>query len=280
MPKTKKNDIANFTLLLIAISISLLALILIKDYVGFAGVEVPAQAGYITTIVMDDRQQSVNWAGIFGLVFSQTGFNESQTVTLNPGDLVSQTVVFSCVDPNENDQEIYASINSTIDFATIIPGSTGMVDVNFLNLTNSTGERANNTFTDNISILLGSTNISGIPAVHTYVNDNPDGNKTFFTGILNSSGRLVFVIRVMQTSQTGFKGNIVDYQALLPVGNTSTKYYFFTDPNDECPSGFGIGQLGDGVISGYVFETNTSTIAVSTLAQMSEINCCIILLLF
>ena len=44
---------------------------------------------------------------------------------------------------------------------------------------------------------------------------------------------------------------------LVGIPNSSLIYYFFTDPNDECPAGFGTGSTGDGVIQGYVLDNET-----------------------
>jgi hypothetical protein len=235
------------------------ALIFVKKFIGYAGVEVPAEAGTVTTVIIDDRQPTSRWHGLYGLVFSESGFNEEQTATVSAGELSSKIFVFECVSPNEDEQELYASTNDSIDFSNIRAGTPDMIDKGVFNLTNYTIDSANNTFTDFANITLGSNRIVNIPAVYTYVNDAVDGSKTFFTGILNASGKLVMVARLLQKSTTSFKGTNVKYQMLLPVANYSTKYYFFADPNDDCPSGFGTGQVGDSVITGYVFESNSTT---------------------
>ena len=251
------NNFMHYLLLIALVAGAIFGLVMVKKFTGFAGTEVPAEAGTITTIIINDRQASSNWAGIFGLVFSQSDFDETQSATVNPGEISAVTLVFVCVDPNKAVNDIYASLNSTIDFSNVKAGITSMIDADYLNLSNSTRDRANNTFTSNESILLGTTNISGIPAVYTYVND-ASNNTLFFTGILNASGKLVMVIKIFSTTKTSFKGTNVDYQALLPVKNTSTTWYFFADPNDNCPAGLGSGQIGDSIIQGFVFETNSS----------------------
>ena len=253
------SKIAYYILLTILLASAIFGLITLKKFIGYAGFEVPAEAGTITTIIVDDRTQSSHWAGLFGLVFTESGFGEEQSVTLDAGDISANTFVFDCVDPNNGYQEFYASTNDSIDFDNIRAGATDMIDVDFLNLSNTTIDRANNTFTANVSILVGNTNISGVPGVYTYVNDAPDSSNAFFTGILNESGRLVMVARLYSSSTTSFKGTNVRYQMLLPVPNSSTKYYFFADPNDECPAGFGTGQVGDAIITGYVLEWNSTT---------------------
>ncbi|MBI3026940.1 carboxypeptidase regulatory-like domain-containing protein [Candidatus Woesearchaeota archaeon] len=256
---TSNNNFVHYSLLFLLIALAILGLVLVKKFTGFAGTQLSAEGGTITSVFIDDRSTSSNWAGAFGLVFSQSEFNEEQSAILDAGTITSVTLVFECQDPSKSINEMYAIPNSTMNFTDLRAGSTKMIDEDFLNLSNSTRDRANNTFLKNESILLGTTNISGIPAVYTYVSDAPN-NSTFFTGILNSSGRLAMVIKVFSTSQINFKGTKVDYQSLLPIRNSTTKWYFFADPNDECPAGFGSGQLGDSVIDGYVFESNATAV--------------------
>jgi hypothetical protein len=256
------NKFVYYSIIFILLAIAIFGAVTIKKFIGYAGAEVPAEAGTITTVTIDHRTASSNWHGLYGLVFSESGFSEEQSAVVDPGELSSKIFVFDCVDPNQAQQELYASTNNSIDFSNIKAGTTEMIDTDFLNLTNATRDRANNTFTELVNITVGSTSVINVPAVYTYVNDAPDSSKTFFTGILNASGKLVIVARLLQSSSTSFKGTNVKYQMLLPVPNSSTKYYFFADPNDECPAGFGTGQVGDSVITGFVFERN-STIPIS-----------------
>src|SRR3989338_405768 len=132
-----------------------------------------------------------------------------------------------------------------------------MIDDQFINFQEYRTDMANNTFLQNVSILVGDINISGIPGVHTYTNSAP--GVSFFTGILNDSGNVVMVGKAFVTSQTSFKGTSVRYQMLLPIPNASMRWYFFRDPNDECPAGLGLGQVGDSIIQGYVFVANSTT---------------------
>jgi hypothetical protein len=256
-----QKRMVNWLIIVLLISASLAGLVFLKKYIGFAGVEVPAEAGTITTLKIDDRRQTALWAGAFGLIFRESGFNEEQFQTYAPGDLTSLTLVFDCFE-DKSEQEIYASLNNSISFATLRAGSWDMVDRDFFNLTEYKTESANNTFVRNVSVLVGSTNISGIPGVYTYQNSLPNST-VFFTGILNDSGRLVMVGKAYFSSQLSFKGTNVRYQMLLPIPtNTTKKWYFFSDPNDNCPAGGTTATVGQATIQGYVFEFNT-TIAIS-----------------
>ncbi|HLG25105.1 MAG TPA: DUF87 domain-containing protein [Candidatus Nanoarchaeia archaeon] len=265
------HKFADFVILTLIIALALFGTILAKKYIGFVGSEVPADAGYITSILIDDRQPTAYWHGLFGLVFSQSGFNESQGVNLDSGEITTNTFVFDCMDPSISENEMYASRNSVVDFSNVVAGNTDMIDRDMLNLSLTIIERANNTFTNRVNITLGSTVIQNVPAAYTYINDAPNTTK-FYTAILNASNTLLLAIKVYGSSTTSFKGTIVDYQALLPIFNDTTKWYFFPDPNDECPAGLGIGQVGDAVLSGFVFETNsTNPIADATVSAGGNI---------
>jgi hypothetical protein len=248
------NKIIYLFLIIILIIAAIFGAIAIKKFIGYV-VSIPAEGGYITEVIIDHRTQSSYWQAFYGLVFTERGYDEEQTATAQPGGISSQTFVFDCVSPTEDVNELYASTKNSIDFDNIQAGTVEMIDIDFLNISPTEKDSATNTFTENLSIMLGSTNISGIPAVYTYVNSMP--NTTFFTGILNSSGDLVIVSNVLLSSVKGYKGTKVKYQMLVPVKNNSITYYFFSDPNDVCPAGYGTGIIGDGVITGYVFEDIT-----------------------
>ena len=85
--KLLDNNFVYFFLLIILLAGAIFGLILVKKFTGFAGTQVPAAAGTITTVLIDDRQTSSNWAGLFGLTFSQSGFNETQSATLTTGTI-------------------------------------------------------------------------------------------------------------------------------------------------------------------------------------------------
>ncbi|MBS3131312.1 DUF853 family protein [Candidatus Woesearchaeota archaeon] len=258
MQKSSLKRIKENAILAAFLVFAIIAIIFLKNYIGFAGTEVSSSAGTVTEVVIDDRRATVWWHGLFGLAFSESGFDEEQSSILDAGTITSEIFVFNCIDPNQAEQEIYASTNANPSFAGVRAGSAKMIDDNLLNLSNSTRERANNTFTQTASVQLGSTTISSIPAVYTYVDDIPDVNSTFFTGILNASGELMLVGRLLQSSKKSFKDTNVKYQMLLPIPNSSIKWYFFADPNDVCPAGLTTGQAGQGTVAGFVFESNST----------------------
>ncbi len=265
--KILDNKLVYYWLLALVMVLTIIGAIFLKHYIGFAYLAQPAST--ITTIQISDVRVAYRWHGIFGLAFSESGFNETQSASLTPGAVSTQILVFECLDPNQNNQEMYASLNNSIDFSNIRPGTTAMIDQGLLNFSNDTFsfDTAAAAFTHNISFLLGAANISNVPAAYTYVNDGPDAGLAFYTGILNASGQLAFVIKLAIPSQSSFKGTNVRYQSILPVNNLSRTYYFFADPNDQCPPNFGIVVQGAAILAGYVFESNSTTPLVNAIVS-------------
>src|SRR3989344_141570 len=224
-----------------------------KIYLGKVA-SVDGRGGYITKIVIVDKTQTSFWQGFYGIANMERGYTESQTFGAEPGGLDEKHLFFDCLSPSEDEHEIYASTNSSLDFNSVSAASIQMVN-DFLNQSVGRRDSANFTFTDNLNFTVGSQLVTNVPGVYTYINDEP--SSYFDTGILNISGELVFAAHILNLT-SGFKGQKSKYQMIVGVPNNSMTYYFYTDPNDECPAGFGTGLLGDGVINGYVtdFETD------------------------
>jgi hypothetical protein len=121
------NKFVYYLIIFILLASAIFGIMIIKKFIGYAGVEVPAEAGAITTVLIDDRTTSSHWTGVFGLVFTESGWGEEQSLILDPGDISSNSFVFDCVDPNQDYQEFYASLNDSIDFDLLKAGSTDMI---------------------------------------------------------------------------------------------------------------------------------------------------------
>ena len=138
----------------------------------------------------------------------------------------------------------------SVDFATLVTANVDELD-SYMGCAGR-GDCATATYTHNMSIMLGTTNITGIPATYTYRYDGD--NDIFEIGILkDGDGNLVFVTPVSSV-QKGYSENVtVNYQMLLPTPeNTELTYYFLTDPYEVCPSGGGVGEVIAANVSGYV----------------------------
>ncbi len=252
-----KNSLGYMALLVLLTILTILVAVVIKKFIGY-GTYIAAQAGYVTQVNIQHITPTPYWFGLNGLVFVESTFAESQTYTVTGPGINSQIFVYNCVSPTESWNELYATLDKNIDLSagTVRAGTTDMLD-NWLNISPAEKDSARNTFNKNVSILLGSTNISGIPAVYTYVNQK--SNDTFFTGILNVSNQVIMVSRLYKLPPlTGYKGSPVTYQKILPVPNSSATWYFYRDPYDTCPIGTGTGIIGDGIVIGYAIDKYTN----------------------
>lgn len=248
------------TIELVLLSISLLStsvfLILITTHyllTGYAAY-IDAEAGYITEVEIIKEFPTTFWNGVYGLALRVPGFSEQLSVELD-NEIKRSDVFFDCLnpDPEGGVNEIYAAVNLSVDFDTLTPATITELD-DYMGCAGRE-DCASGTYTHNMSIMLGSTNITGIPATYSYRYDGD--NDIFEIGILkDGSGNFVFVT-VVSSVQKGYSENVtVNYQMLLPTPEyASLTYYFLTDPFEVCPAGGGVGEVIEANVSGYVKDT-------------------------
>jgi len=237
----------------------------ILDKTGHA-VAISSKAGEITTLTVHATKDVEMWGGIYGLVLRVPGFTQQLDIEFDNGEIARSDVFFDCLQYDASGgPEIFASNSSSviISGASTAPATTEMID-NFLGCS-GLEYCADNTFTKNMTISIGSTEITGIPSTHTY--KHTGDNNIFDIGVLNISGKLVFVSHINESIQAGYNPeNLVNYQMLLPTPvNTTQIYYFYTDPNDECPSG-GIGNNINATVYGYALDTSGNGISNVTIS--------------
>ena len=258
----REKAIEVFLLSLTLLSLSfVLTFLVTKLFITGYLAYIEGRAGYITEVEITRKFPTNYWHGIYGLALRVPNFTEQLYQNVSSGEITSQYLFFDCIEEGEvGGNEVYASTSPSIDFDNLRPATPQMVD-DFLGCSGSV-DCASNTFLDNMSIMVGSTNITNIPSTHTYRYDGQ--NEIFDLGILNDSTNLVFVTHIEDIQRGYNQEKIVNYQMLLPVPPNTTKvYYFFTDPYDECPTG-GIGQNINAFVSGYVFDENGNPVNNAT----------------
>jgi hypothetical protein len=255
-------------LLLILIITTTFFAVYIREFIGFA-VSVPAQAGYITALLIEQRDPTTNWYGVWGFIAMTDGGPDSYIEDGNPNSVELKSFIFGCLEP-EIHHELYASLvdPSTLGWSSITPARPQWVDSLF-GINESSGESATNTFTETGSVTIGTTTVTDVPMTYTKEYYNASGTH-YNLGILNVSGDLVFFTQKRDSAGYGFTlENPSNFQMILPAPST-TNYYFFTDPNDVCPSGTGLGYLSEGWIYGYTKDNVTGqiipnvTVAIAT----------------
>ena len=268
--KNKKQEgVLEFLLLIFALfSTSALLILFTANLIstGFS-TYVPAQAGEITEINVSVKFQTSHWHGLYGLALRVPGYTEQIFQDVNSGEITSVGLFFDCMQQDaQGGREIYASTSPTIDFDSLSPATPSQVDA--WTGCSSNLDCASNTFWGNMSVMVGSTNITNIPSTHTYRWDGENG--IFDLGILNDSENLVYVTHIEDLQKGYSEDTTVNFQMLLPMPPNSTeRYYFFTDPFDVCPAG-GIGEVISSTVFGYVFNSIGSPIENITVVIAGE----------
>lgn len=273
LQRDRRNNLFQYAFLTISIITSLMfILFFFLDVLTITGYQtsIESRGGYITSLVLHSSTQTTKWAGVYGLALRVSGFTELIDEDLINGEIDRVDVFFDCIE--STGAEIYIANTSTLDLAssTVVPGTVEMIDL-WINCTGDV-DCANETFTDTMNVSLGAQVISGIPSTGTY---RFDGNQSIFDlGVLNVSGQLVFVTHVSSV-QKGYSNQVtVNYQAILPIPPNDTQiYYFYADPNDECPAG-GLGTSLVANVHGYIKDITGAIIpdAVVRVAGVSNLS--------
>jgi hypothetical protein len=256
--KMKRNEgVLEFALLFFALISTSIVLILFTANLISTGFStyVPAEAGYISELNVSLLFQTSYWHGLYGLAIRVPGYTDFLFEDLSSGEISSTGLFFDCMQQDAiGGREVYASTSPIINFASLSPAILSQVD----SWTGCNGrvDCASNTFTNTMSIMVGSTNITNIPSTYTYRWDGEEG--IFDIGVLTDSENIVYVTHVQELQKGYSENTTVNFQMLLPVPPSSTeRYYFFTDPYDLCPEG-GIGEIISTNIYGYVFNLSGS----------------------
>ncbi len=253
------DTIAINLFILVLVLTSLLSLIMVRDYIGYIGYN-NAKGGSITEINVVQETPAYLWNGVFGIALQAPLINSSWFIFANPSGMSEINPIFSCLEPGET-HELYATTltNSEIDWTSVVAGTTAFLD-SYLNTSPSSYSSATSTFLSTIDVELGSTTISGVPAVYMK-QYGVAGSTEFVVGILRYNDTPIMVAVLNDLYVTGYRPDkIFNFEMVVPVPNfaQNLKTYLYTDPYDECPAG----QDGDsdipGDVYGWVLDNATS----------------------
>ncbi|MFH1916446.1 MAG: DUF87 domain-containing protein [Nanoarchaeota archaeon] len=243
----------------IMIVLALDGMIQVGRFTGFASLQ--SEAGSITELDIQYRPSVTVWAGLYGIAVRYTGFTFNQTESLSGGEMAERNLLFDCL-PSNYVNEVFASHAdpNNIEWSSLAPADISDIDA-YMGVTADNFQSATNTFTNTIWALIGTRNVTDIPATYTYVYDKQKNLTTFDIGALvDQNGNMVFVAHITQNFSYGFNNKIYNFQMILPIRNgTDQEYYFSADPNNRCPEG--IGELPiTGFVTGIVTDENGNTI--------------------
>ncbi|MCW8965647.1 MAG: hypothetical protein OQK82_03035, partial [Candidatus Pacearchaeota archaeon] len=220
----------------------------LTGYVGY----VDSKGGYVTELEVTDKWGTEHWSGIYGLALRVSGFTEQLYEDFDSGTIGRMDVFFDCLDSSAiGGVEVYASTSSNVNFDNLEPASVGDID-SYIGCFGKV-DCADNTFTSEMSIMLGTRNVTGIPSTFTYKYGGY--NDVFDVGVMTDGNDFVYVTHISSIQDSFNPDKLVNFQMLLPIPfNTTERYYFYTDPYDTCPGGSGVGENIDSILSGYVFD--------------------------
>src|SRR3989344_3415796 len=166
--KSKRDKKIYYSLLSLSFITLLLLSLHLLELTGYVP-SISSKGGYVTEVSIASKKDVNVWGGIYGLVLTVPSFTQQLSENLVYGEIQRSDIFFNCIQIDaEGGPEFYASTNPSLSLstATVSPGTTKMID----EFINCTGEIycANETFTKNMTIFLGSTNISKIPSTFTY----------------------------------------------------------------------------------------------------------------
>jgi len=169
---------------------------------------VTAQGGNVTNVDIETNVSTTKWQGFYGNVSGNLvlGLNTNVLYDFGSGAVVANT--------------IYATQNSSFNFAGLNEGNATDVDNVFGFTTGGDPDQAVDVFTIQTSpdtlVNTNSTTLADGNFQCFLANDGNEGNETYmaFGGIVNAN-------------QAGFNGQLMDYELLVPVRAGTTPVYYF-----------------------------------------------------
>ncbi len=245
-------------ILIMSILFSLFLLIFFSTYTGLVTYH-EGLGGQIYGIRLIHSEPTFHWAGIYGAAF---GVDQEQPwqFQIESGSMTEANVFFQCMDPS-GDTTLFASPvpQNQFNVNSLSPATQEQVDA-YIGINENAYDSATNTFTSTMSINVGGSQISNIPAVETRVGSGADQG-TFKSGILvDDDDNIIIAASVASSLVTGFNERFYNFQLLVPTpSGDTTDYHIFLDPTITCPEGDADeGNLG--TIEGLITDTSGNRI--------------------
>src|SRR3989344_1990565 len=190
-----------FVLLLLIIS--LISLILIREYIGYVGYD-DARGGVITQLDIFQKFPASAWNGVFGIAIQSPALNTSWFIFANPADMSELNPIFPCFEPGDVHELYVTTLNSSeINWTNVTAGTAALVD-SYTNMSANETASAANTFTQTISVTIGTTTISGVPAAYMR-RYGVSGTTDFPVGILQYNGIIIMVAIINDNFLIGYR---------------------------------------------------------------------------
>jgi hypothetical protein len=261
----RTKEIAYTVIVFTLVFSAVISLIHLQRYIGFA---VTTPAGSVTELFIFMQEETEYWHGFNGYAIMFPAASGLQSALAPGGDVNLIHLLFGCMEPGIY-HEVYATTTEYPDWDSADAATAADIDA-YLGINASVFSSAANTFTENITLELGSRSIT---APGTYTKNLDSDNATFYNlAVLKDNlGNLIFATQV--TSNTiGYANQENNYQLMVPSPNgTSPRYYFFTDPYDDCPQGMDVGLIGGrGYVYGWVTDNETREFLEDALVMMGD----------
>ena len=111
--KVSIDRIWMITIAIVLLIISILSFSYIREIIGHA-ISIPAEAGTITEIILEQRDPATDWQGYYGLVIMMQGYDEIQSDEAISGRVEPKHFVFNCLQPDIT-HELLASVAYPLD---------------------------------------------------------------------------------------------------------------------------------------------------------------------
>ncbi|MFW6311464.1 MAG: helicase HerA domain-containing protein, partial [Nanoarchaeota archaeon] len=252
-----------FTIFLVSlVIISLIGIILIKQYQGYLVGVLNATAGYVYEVNIDASYDTFLWGAIYGNAFANRFINVTlRNFTINASEVKNYDFDLTCLGVDSPDFYISHNHPDNIVESLVRNITPWEFDEIYFNNRTDLYDSAYHTFTENVEIYWGDDPMTGM-GLKTFSWDGHPGGDTYpayemlplrqvrndcdnFTNqstnvsiLVNCSEVTDFVFFGVKLnySTLGFDGSYSNYQAMLPIPwlNNSEFYYVFNDPNEYC----------------------------------------------